>query len=170
MLSESVTTFPTTAIAVTVGFDAPGTSTEKPPAPEGIAPGLRASLHSTLTLGPSLRADIAVGRTPSTGRAGSWRKPWPSETSSLSSVVTMELPVGVSRLFRFTATPSVSRSPSATVYSKRCTVPAPWPVFQTAQTVSEPISSAMRGFAVEVAVTVTDSLKVTSTPMTSPMA
>ena len=78
--------------------------------------------------------------------------------------------MGVSRLFAFTATPSVSRSPSPTVYSNRCTVPAPWPAFQTAQTVSEPISSAMRGFAVEVAVTVTDSLKVTSTPMTSLMA
>ena len=117
-------------------------------------------------MGPAAAALSAVGRTPSTGRAGSWTEPWESRTAFRSPVVTLVLPrrgseaacrdrdaVGVEVAFD-------------TVYSKRGLVPAPWPVFQVAVRVVVPTVSPMVG----APDTVTDSEKVTSSPTMSPMA
>ena len=143
--------------------------TRKPPAPVGTDVASSTSDQVTVTVGPAADAAVAVGRTPSTGLASSCFEAWPSATSSLASVVRIELPEGVSRLFASIAIPSVSRSASATVYLKRCTAPAPWAIFHSAHTLSEPIASIRRGFAAPAAVTVTVSLKVTATPTVSPM-
>ena len=65
-----------------------------------------------------------------------------------------------------TATPSVSRSPFAILCSKRWARPGNWPAFHAASRVAVPIASSIVG----APLTVTDSEKMTSTPMTSPVA
>ena len=112
---------PDTATAVTFGpFVAP-MRIWKPPAPAGTDAASSAFDQVTVTVGPALAAASAVGSTPSTLCAGSENEPWRRITASVCATATMELPDGASSPFAFTARPSVSRSPGATVYSKLST-------------------------------------------------
>ena len=112
---------PDTATAVTAGPSAVAMRTVNPPAPVGTAASSSASDQVTVTVGPALAAASAVGSTPSTLCAGLGNEPWLRITASACATATMELPDGASSPFAFTARPSVSRSPAATVYSKRST-------------------------------------------------
>ena len=78
------------------------------------------SVKVSVSSSPLALADATAGRTPSTfqlelASLGKWSR----STAALAAVVAMELPVGVSKLLRAKPMPSLSLSPSTTVYSRR---------------------------------------------------
>ena len=116
----SVVFEPTTDTAITVGSALPAIFTANPPVPVGTELSSSASDQITVTVGPSAVAALALGRNPSTMRAASASTASCARcTARLFATATMELPEGVCRASAAIAMPSLSSSPTATVYSKR---------------------------------------------------
>ena len=113
-----VASVPSTATAVTAGPLPVPILTPNPPASLPAEAGSSASDQVTTTVSPSAAAAVAVGRTPSTVRAGSApTASWPSCTARLPARIA--LPAGAASAFAGIAMPSLSASPATTAYSKR---------------------------------------------------
>ena len=126
--SMSLTVAPSIATERTAGSTVPPILIVNPPEPAGTEAGSSSSVHVSTSSGPSATAPSApaftAGRTPSTVRSR-WRgnESWRRSTVPLFATVAM-VPPPSARVLRLITMPSVSRSPWATVYAKRCTVPA----------------------------------------------